>query len=105
LKPVLPYRSGIVTVALLGSNDFDVNLVDSSSLTFHGAKPYNEQIHDINGDGIADLDLQFLGSGVQLSIQATRARLTGWLKNSQSFVGEGEIVMADEGVPILAGCN
>jgi FG-GAP repeat len=46
-------------VAQLGSEHLDVNLIDQSSLRFHGAKPSSIQVTDVNNDGIPDLLLGF----------------------------------------------
>ena len=81
---------GILQIAVLGSPRLDVNQVELSSLTFHGARPTNISVQDVNNDGISDLLVQFRGSEVRLAPNATRFRLTGWLKNSRTFVGEAE---------------
>lgn len=89
--PAVP--PGTVQMALLGSASLDVNQVEPSSLSFHGARPSNIAIQDVNNDGIPDLLLQFQRSEVRLAPYATRVRLTGWLKNSRAFVGEDRITM------------
>jgi hypothetical protein len=104
-KPVLPYRAGIVTVALLATADFDVRQVDLSSLNFHHAKPVNTWFEDVSHDGIPDLVMQFLGSEVRLSKQATKAHLTGWLTNSQAFVGERDITVASDPTVVSPACR
>jgi hypothetical protein len=104
-KPVLPYRAGILTVALLATGDFDPHQVDLSSLYFHHAKPVNTWFEDVNNDGMPDLVMQFRGSEVRLSKQATKAHLTGWLKNSQAFVGERDIIMASNPSAIIPACQ
>jgi hypothetical protein len=103
--PVLPYRAGIVTVALLSTADFDVHQVDLSSLNFHHAKPAKTWFEDVDGDGNPDLVMQFRGSEVRLSKQATKAHLTGWLTNSQAFVGERDITVAVNPGSFVPGCQ
>jgi hypothetical protein len=78
-------------VALLGSERFDVNQVDVTSLHFHGARPIDVSFADVNDDGIPDLLLEFLSADVHLSPHATRVRMTGWLKNSRAFTGEDAV--------------
>jgi len=53
---------------------------------------------DVNGDGLPDLLVTFEMAEVKLVPQARSARLTGWLKSSQAFVGEDKIRV----VPTLA---
>jgi len=84
---------GVAKVALLGSALFNVNDVDRASLSFHGAKPASISIRDVNGDGFPDLLLEFSTVDVHLSPRATRAHLTGWLKNSQAFIGEDKVTV------------
>ena len=78
-------------VALLGSERFDVNQVDVTSLHFHGARPIDVSFADVNDDGIPDLLLGFLGADVHLSPHVTRVRMNGWLKNSRAFMGEDAV--------------
>ena len=88
MKPRTP---GAAQLALMGSSSFDVSQVDPASLTLHGAHPTNISAEDVNGDGLPDLLLEFPTADVQLSARATHARLTGWLENSRSFVGEAQL--------------
>jgi hypothetical protein len=98
VKPVVAGQVGKVHVALLGTANFDVTQVDTSSLTLHGAKALSVVTGDVNHDGIPDLVATFDSSEVKLHPQATVARLTGWTKNGQSFSGEDKIRV----VPSLA---
>ncbi len=56
-NPLNPSLRGIVPVALLGSQTFDVTDVDPDSLVFgpNGAGARHEAVEDVNGDGLADL--------------------------------------------------
>jgi hypothetical protein len=78
-------------LALLGSANFDVNHVEQSSLSLHGAHPLSVSVEDVNNDGIPDLLLEFHIVDAQTSPQTTHLRLSGWLKNSRAFVGETEM--------------
>jgi hypothetical protein len=91
---------GMVQVALLGDPAFDVSQVDVSSLKFIGAAPVRTTELDVNADGIPDLLLTFDAAKLRLSPDSSTGRLSGWLKNSQAFVGEDKEV-----VPILAREN
>ncbi|HKF22613.1 MAG TPA: Ig-like domain-containing protein [Candidatus Angelobacter sp.] len=90
-KPIAAGQAATVRVAVLGTDNFDVSLVDTESLNFHGAKPLNISVEDVNGDGKADLVAVFDASLVKVHARASVARLTGWLKNSQAFYGEDRI--------------
>jgi hypothetical protein len=98
-KPIAPGEGGPLTVALLGAEHLDVNNVDISSLHFHGATPQGTTVMDVDGDGKPDLLITFDMRDVKLDAKANSARMTGWLKNSQSFVGEDKIRV----VPSVAG--
>jgi predicted DsbA family dithiol-disulfide isomerase len=90
-KTLSPGRRGEFSVALLGSDDLDVREIETPSLRFHGASSVRTELSDINGDGKLDLVVVFEMAGVRLNPQAKTARLTGWLKNSQAFIGEDRI--------------
>ncbi len=92
-------QTGTIQVALLGDRTFDVTQVDLSSLKFAGVPPSDSTVSDVNADGIPDLLLSFDMAKLKLSPHATRAHLSGWLKNSQAFSGNGEIRV----VPSLTG--
>jgi hypothetical protein len=80
-----------VTVTLLGSDDLNVNDVESSSVCFGGAPPKQIEVQDINGDGKPDLMLTFDQAILNLNPRTKSAFLTGWLKNSQEIVAEGTV--------------
>jgi hypothetical protein len=79
------------TMTLLGGPDLDVTEVDMLSLRFHGAGPSRIGLLDSNGDGYPDLLVEFPVNRINLHRDATKARLTGWLLNSQRFVGEADL--------------
>ena len=56
-NPLNPFARGVVPVALLGSEDFDVASVDVATLGFgpHAAPAVRSRIQDRNGDGHPDL--------------------------------------------------
>jgi hypothetical protein len=56
------------------------------------------QLSDINGDGHLDLLVFFSQASVKLSPRTGKARMTGWLKNSQVFlpaVGQQSLAFPD----------
>jgi hypothetical protein len=82
---------GTFFVALLATRDFDVTQVDLTSLRFHSATPVSTNLHDVNGDGVPDLVIEFRASDIRLANDASTARISGWLNNSQIFFGEDQI--------------
>ena len=104
-KTIAPGQPGTVSVALLGSDDFDVSEVDPASLGFHGAKLLGATVGDIDGDGKPDLVAVFEMQGVRLHPGATLATLSGWLKNSQLFVGEDAVIVSPRLSPAEASCR
>jgi hypothetical protein len=90
-KPISPGQPGTLKLALMGADQLDVSKVDVSSLRFHGATPLGTSVTDVDNDGKRDLLVTFDMVDVKLDPKATAARLTGWLKSSQNFVGEDKI--------------
>jgi hypothetical protein len=90
-KPITVGQPGMVRVAVLGLDGFDVTQIDPSSLKLHGATALSVTTKDVNGDGKPDLVATFDTSALGLHPRATVARLTGWLRDGQSFVGEDKI--------------
>jgi hypothetical protein len=93
-KTLTPGRRGEFSVALLGADDLDVRQIETSSLRFHGATAIRTDLSDVNSDGKLDLLVVFDQANVRLNPQAKAARLTGWLKNSQVFIGADRINVA-----------
>ena len=69
---------GVVPVAILGSASFDPRTVDPATVRFAGAPLRRVAgFSDVNGDGFADLLLQFDIPKLALARDATSAELTG----------------------------
>lgn len=90
-NPVDPHSSGLIPVALLGTEYFDVGDVDPATLAFgpdgagivHGS-PHPE---DVNGDGRLDLVLHFPTEDTGIVCGDTEATLRGSTVDTQAFQG------------------
>jgi hypothetical protein len=100
LYPIMPVKIEALTkpnatiVTLLGAKYLDVNEIEISSLRFRGAAALSVTIRDANGDGRPDLVAVFGALGAKLHSSAMGAILTGWLKDSQAFVGVSQATTA-----------
>ena len=74
----LKKKKGVIPVAILGSDEFDVTLVDVTTLTFGvGAQVpdhdltdvfvYTEHLQDVNGDGFMDLVSHYVTDGTGIA--------------------------------------
>jgi hypothetical protein len=75
---IKPSVDGIVPVALLGSELFDVKEVDPKSPAFGpaGARPVHSRLGDFNGDGRTDLLVHFRTQDIGIRSGSTVVRLT-----------------------------
>ena len=87
-KSVPASREGSFSVALLATDDFDVNEVDLSSLRFHHAPPLSTKLRDVNNDRRPDLVIEI--SRVRRSTcQGSEARASHGLAEQQSDLHRG----------------
>jgi hypothetical protein len=95
-NPINPKSNGVVPVALLGNEGFNVEEVDVSTLRFGpgGAMPdhdltnpgvYRGHVQDVNEDGYMDLVSHYRQKGTGLSSGDTEACLSGELLGGRSF--------------------
>ena len=74
-------NKGVIPVAILGSEDFDVSDINFASLTFgpSDASPVHDDGHfeDVNGDGYADLVSHYATRDAGLQVGDTEACVTG----------------------------
>jgi hypothetical protein len=69
------------------------NANTSNSQIGKRANSLRSELSDINGDGHFDFLVSFDMASVNLHPRAQKARLTGWLKNSQAFIGEDRVTV------------
>lgn len=97
-----PRSRGLIPVALLGSEDFDVTDVDVTTLAFGsaGSAPkhdltdewtYNEHLQDVNLDGFVDLVAHFPTQETGILCGDTEATLSGELLDGSPFEGTDAI--------------
>jgi hypothetical protein len=87
-----PFSRGVVPIALLGSESFDVADVDTDTLRFgpgqgeiaHRSGPH---LVDIDGDGLMDLLGHFRTEESGLSTEETAACVTGETRDGTPFEG------------------
>jgi len=91
---------GVVPVAILGSDTFDVTDVDVTTLMFGGASPahdlsdsdtYDEHIQDVNDDGFDDLVSHYKQKETGIACGDTAAQITGALNDGTLLIGEDSV--------------
>jgi hypothetical protein len=109
-NPVNPSSRGVVPVAILGGEAFDVRIIDATTLEIDddrtpggGVSPTRVQgsLEDVNGDGFLDLNLKF---------DTTALKAAGLLGNKRLFVtgaiGDGAAqVLGSDAVCIPSQCT
>jgi hypothetical protein len=102
--------NSVITVALLGSEDFDVADVDVATLRFgpDEASPahdltdtwiYTDHLQDLNLDGFMDLMLHFEMEETGIACGNEIVILTGAMLNGRRFWGEDAIQTVGCGLP------
>jgi hypothetical protein len=90
-NPVNPASDGVIPVALLGSADFDVADVDTTTLAFgpHGAAPLDPSgsLEDVDGDGVMDLVSHYPTQETGIAEGDTEACVSGATLEGAMFEG------------------
>ena len=84
---------GVIPVAVLGSADFDVNVIDSSTLVFAGLQVRNK------GNGMAQCSIEDVGGDFSSALSAP----DGYLDLVCKFVDNSEDWVVGDGIASVAG--
>ena len=84
-------RPSTRTGTLLGTEDLDVTEIEQTSLRVGSLVPLSVSVRDVDGDGRADLVIEFDAIQLTSRANAEKIRVSGWLKNSQVVVGIAEL--------------
>jgi hypothetical protein len=91
-SPINPISRGVIAVAILGWDGFDVADIDLTTLSFGpgGARPARVAVghhKDVNADGFADLVAHFRTEETRIEFGDTEACLSGETLDGQFFEG------------------
>jgi uncharacterized membrane protein len=96
LNLIAPKSRGVVPVAVLGSDAFDVAQVDVTTLRFEDATPAHRvggHSEDVNGDGFTDLVSHYPTPDTGIAVGDKEACVTGELRNGLPMAGCDSILV------------
>ena len=100
MNPINPTSNGVLPVAILGSEEFDVANVLAESLLMVGVAPKQKgksgrvaSYDDVNEDGFIDLMAHFPVAEMDLPPGMTSATMTGVLVNGETFTATDNVYL------------
>lgn len=94
-NPFNAKAKGVLPVAILGSPSVDVGQIDPGSLTLAGVAPVRWSVGDVQGDGVADLELSFRDQDVARVLAGVADRAVVTLGVAGRFKDGGALQGAD----------
>jgi len=94
---------GVVSVAILTTDEFDAATVDPATVEFAGATPERWKLEDVDDDGDDDMMFHFRTQELNLDQDSTEATLTAQLTGQiTAQVSSGTIVSGTDKVQIVS---
>lgn len=96
--------NGVVPVAILATDDFDVATIDPATARLAGASPAKWKLEDVNHDGDDDILFHFYTEELNLNEDSTEATMTVQLLTTLSAAqaGGGAVVSGTDKVKIIS---
>ena len=90
-NPINLKSKGVVPVAVLATDDLDVETVEVDTVALEGAAPVRSKLEDVDGDGDDDLLLHFDTEDLGLDADSTQAELTGETTDGKLIKGSDDV--------------
>ena len=104
VNPVNLKSRGVLPVAVLGSEELDVSLIDPDTVTLEGVAPrvsgnstHFWSLQDVNGDSVLDLMLHFNLQELTIDPESVELTLEGLLTDGTAFKGSASIRIVPPG--------
>jgi hypothetical protein len=102
-NPIQPFSQGVVPVAILGADDFDVTTIDRATLALAPgpvAPAHSQGGHeeDVNGDGFPDLVSHYRIPEIAFRDDTTELCVSG-------FTADGSEIEGCDTIQLVGGCG
>jgi hypothetical protein len=85
------HSAGVVPVAVLSNERFNVVDLDVNTIKFAGALPRKFHYEDVNGDGLTDLVFHLRTQDLVLTMQSNEAKFTGKSRTGEVITGTDSV--------------